>query len=237
MSEIPHSPRVIAIGDIHGCAIALEKLLAAVAPDPSDTIVTLGDHIDWGPDSRGVLDMLIGLSQRCRLIPLLGNHEEMLLAARQSRTELVYWMKLGGLATMDSYGQRSTWEDIPRAHFKFIENCQPFYETDQFIFSHANYDPDLPMQKQSAQMLRWEHLDLMRLVPHSSGKTVIVGHTAQTDGDLLDLGFVVGIDTFCSGGGWLTALETATGHYWQTNQQGTLKTGQRTSAWDNAEAD
>ncbi len=145
MPQLPHSPRTIAIGDILGCSIALEKLLAAINPDKSDTIVTLGDHIDWGPDSRGVLDILIGLSERCRLIPLLGNHEEMLLAARQSRTELVYWMKLGGTATMDSYGNRSTWDDIPRSHFKFIESCQPYYETDQFIFSHANYDPDLPM--------------------------------------------------------------------------------------------
>ena len=106
MPQTSDQPRVIAIGDIHGCSTALEKLLAAIKPGKSDTIVTLGDHIDWGPDSRGVLDMLISLSHRCRLISLLGNHEEMLLAARQSRSELVYWMKLGGTATMDSYGTR-----------------------------------------------------------------------------------------------------------------------------------
>lgn len=227
MPQTSDHPRVIAIGDIHGCSTALEKLLATINPDKSDTIVTLGDHIDWGPDSRGVLDMLISLSHRCQLISLLGNHEEMLLAARQSRSELVYWMKLGGLATMDSYGKRSTWDDIPRSHFKFIETCQPFYETDQFIFAHANYAPDLPMEKQSAQMLRWEHLDPMRLVPHSSGKTVVVGHTAQTAGDVFDLGFVVGIDTFCSGGGWLTALEVEFGKIWQTNEHGHVRELQR----------
>jgi len=220
-------PRTIAIGDIHGCSTALETLLSAIQPTKTDTIVTLGDHIDWGPDSRGVLDTLINLSSRCHLIPLFGNHEEMLLAARQSRSELALWMKLGGEDTMDSYGSYATWDDIPRSHFQFIENCRPYYETEQFIFSHANYDPDLPMEKQAAQMLRWEHLFPPQLGPHYSGKTVIVGHTAQQTGKIFDLGFVVGIDTFCSGGGWLTALDTTTGHYWQANEQGALNTGQR----------
>src|SRR5262249_47793301 len=73
--------RTIAIGDIHGCPDALAALLDAVAPGREDTVVTLGDYIDRGPDSRRVLDRLIALAGRCRLVPLLGNHEEALLSA------------------------------------------------------------------------------------------------------------------------------------------------------------
>ena len=73
------SGRLIAIGDIHGHAAALESILDAILPGPDDTIVTLGDYINRGPDSRKVLDLLIDLSRRCQLIPILGNHEEAVL--------------------------------------------------------------------------------------------------------------------------------------------------------------
>src|SRR5438128_342790 len=75
------SGRTIAVGDVHGCKAALDALLAAIEPEPADTLVTLGDYVDRGPDSRGVLDRLIGLAGRCRLVPLMGNHEEALLDA------------------------------------------------------------------------------------------------------------------------------------------------------------
>lgn len=74
--------RLIAIGDIHGHAAALESNLDAIIPGPDDTIVTLGDYINRGPDSRRVLDLLIELNHRCNLIPILGNHEEMMLDSR-----------------------------------------------------------------------------------------------------------------------------------------------------------
>src|SRR5262245_37847694 len=73
--------RTIAIGDVHGCSTALAALLDAIGPVESDTVVTLGDYIDRGPDSKGVIEQLIALEQRCRLVPLLGNHEEMILGA------------------------------------------------------------------------------------------------------------------------------------------------------------
>ena len=81
----PSQPgRTIAVGDIHGCSVALTAVLQAAAPQPEDTIITLGDHIDRGPDSRGVIERLLALAGRCRLIPLLGNHE-MLLGLRGHR--------------------------------------------------------------------------------------------------------------------------------------------------------
>jgi serine/threonine protein phosphatase 1 len=82
--------RLIAVGDIHGCSIALRTLIDAIAPNPDETIVALGDVIDCGPDSKGVLDQLITLSSRCHLVTLLRNHEEMLLNALDSRSEFNY---------------------------------------------------------------------------------------------------------------------------------------------------
>ena len=73
------SERLIAIGDIHGCKTALECLLDSIHPTPEDTIVTLGDYVDRGPDSRGVIDRLIRLGGETRHLGLMGNHEEMML--------------------------------------------------------------------------------------------------------------------------------------------------------------
>src|SRR2546423_12179825 len=88
--------RTIAIGDTHGCPAALAALVGAIRPGPEDTLVPPGDYIDRGPDSRGVLDQLIALAGRCRLVPLLGNHEEMLIAAVRDPTALRGWLACGG---------------------------------------------------------------------------------------------------------------------------------------------
>ena len=88
------------------------------------------------------------------------------------------------------------------------------------IFVHANYDPDLPMAEQLRETLLWESLRRKIPGPHLSGKTVITGHTAQKDGAILDLGYLKCIDTYCYGGGWLTALDVATGQIWQANREG-----------------
>ena len=79
--------RTIAIGDIHGCSAALAALLRAIDPTALDTLVFLGDYIDRGPDSRGVLEQVIALAERCAVVPLLGNHEEMLLAALEGQSK------------------------------------------------------------------------------------------------------------------------------------------------------
>src|SRR2546430_894456 len=111
--------RTLAIGDIHGCPAALAALVEAIGPGREDTVVTLGDHIDRGPDSRGVLDRLVALGSRCRLIPLLGDHEEMALAALNDPASLEKWLECGGEETLRSYGrapshaQRSPADWIP----------------------------------------------------------------------------------------------------------------------------
>jgi serine/threonine protein phosphatase 1 len=217
--------RTIAIGDIHGCSAALAALIDAVAPRPDDVLVTLGDYINRGPDSRGVLDLLIGLRSRCRLVPLLGNHEEMLLDVRSGKYSLEWLLDIGGTTTLDSYGPGRDLDLIPDDHYAFLEDCLDFHETDNHIFVHANYLPYIAMCEQDVGILRWESLRDTTPGPHESGKTVIVGHTAQKGGEILDLGHLVCIDTFCHGGGWLTALDVDTSEVWQVNLQGARRAG------------
>ena len=212
--------RTIAIGDIHGCSLALDPLLNSIKPRPDDTIVTLGDYIDRGPDSKGVLDRLIDLAQRCRLVPILGNHDEMLLGLRTGRPPTSWLIGMGGSATLDSYGPGQDLDLIPEEHYEFLAGCHAFFETDTHIFVHACYAPDIPMAKQDGLTLRWESLRETKPGPHESGKTVIVGHTSQKDGEILDLGHLKCIDTYCHGGGWLTALEARTREVWQVDRDG-----------------
>src|SRR5690349_5249734 len=84
--------RVLAIGDIHGCSRALDSVLSAVQPQPEDRVITLGDYVDRGPDSAGVIERLLDLRRRCRLIPLKGNHELMVLAARKNAESEHEWL-------------------------------------------------------------------------------------------------------------------------------------------------
>ncbi len=214
--------RLFAVGDIHGCSTALKTLLDAIDPQPGDTIVTLGDYVDWGPDSRSVIRQLIDLSGRCRLVPILGNHEELLLGALESDSALRSWLDLGGDQTLLSYPYDGK-DIIDPAHVEFIRGCRDYLETEDFIFAHADVDPHLPMEQQSSTRLRWEHVEPEGHRPHVSGKTVVVGHTPQTGGEVLDLGFLLCIDTDCSRGGWLTALEVRSSEVVQTNELGKLR--------------
>jgi serine/threonine protein phosphatase 1 len=216
------NPRTIAIGDIHGCSAALDALLNAIQPRPEDEIVTLGDYVNRGPDSRGVIESLIKLKERCRLVTLLGNHDEVLLEARSGR-HLTTWIGMGGITTLDSYGPGRDIGLIPEAHFQFLQDCRDFYETETHIFIHANYFPDIPMDEQNVEMLRWE--SIRRITPgrHQSGKTVIAGHTSLKNGEILDLGHVKLIDTYCYGGGWLTALNVESEEVWQADREGTIR--------------
>lgn len=170
-----------------------------------------------------MLGRLIDLSRRCRLVPLLGNHDQMLLDVRAGRYPIYWLLDIGGTATLDSYGPGRDLSLIPDEHFEFLGRCLDYFETATHIFIHANYFPDIPMAEQEVGMLRWESLREMTPGPHESGRTVIVGHTSQKTGEFLDLGHLVCIDTYCHGGGWLTALDALTGEVWQANQRGELR--------------
>lgn len=218
----PSAGRTLAIGDIHGCRAALEALLEIVQPGRDDTIVLLGDYVDRGPDSRGVVDRLLELERSCRLIALLGNHEQMLLDAAERPDTLASWLMFGGLETLNSYGvSRDEYggDSIPQAHRDFFaKRCHDWQETESHIFVHAGVEPRLPLEQQQVEALRWDKL--RDRGPHVSGKTVICGHTRQFSGTPLDLGHTICIDTWVYGEGWLTCLDVATRRYWQTNQRG-----------------
>jgi serine/threonine protein phosphatase 1 len=213
--------RTIAIGDVHGCANALAALIAAIDPADADRLILLGDLVDRGPDSRGVVEAVIDLGKRCQVIIVQGNHEEMLLAARNNpQPETMYpWLNHGGMATLDSYGSGKGPADLPGEHVALLESCVPYFETETHMFLHANYDPNEPLARQSPRTLRWESLRERIPVRHVSGKTAILGHTPQTE-TILDRGYLKCIDTHIYAGGWLTALDVECGRIWQANDAG-----------------
>ncbi len=225
----PHRPRTIAIGDIHGCRCALETLLTAINPQPHDTIVALGDFVDRGPDSCGVLDRLIKLESQCHLIPILGNHDEMFLGAIEGIGSTSGWCNVGGRETLQSYGLRlsATRAEIaaavPNRHVDFLNRCLPWFETETHFYVHANYLPDHALNEIDGYWLRW--LSLREYTPpaHENGKVAIVGHTRQTSGEIFDVDYLKCIDTACYAGQWLTALEVDTGKLWQANDRGEMR--------------
>lgn len=211
--------RTIAIGDIHGHSAALTALVAVIDPQPSDTIVLLGDYIDRGPDSRGVLEQIIELGKRCHTVPLIGNHEEMMIRARTGQNALQVWLTNGGDAALRSYGDVEDFSRIPPVHFDLLMSLRRFHETDTHFFIHANYAPNWRLDQHDSTTALW--LPLTDLPgPHYSGKIAILGHTPQQEGRVLDLGHLVCIDTGCGFGGLLTALDVESGRLWQVDELG-----------------
>jgi serine/threonine protein phosphatase 1 len=218
-------PRTIAVGDIHGCSAALDALLAVLDLRPDDTLVTLGDTIDRGLDSRGVLDRLIALKDHCRLVPLMGNHDRMLLDALADRDGRAHalWRACGGIATLQSYGDVDDPGEIPAEHIRFLRSCRLSFETETHLFVHANYQADRPLAGQHEGILLWESLRDTEPGPHFSGKAAVVGHSSQKSGEVLDLGYLKCIDTYCYGGKWLTALDVGSGQLWQADARGRMR--------------
>jgi serine/threonine protein phosphatase 1 len=203
--------------------------LAADAPTPADRLVTVGDYVDRGPDSSGVLDALIPWQESGRLVALRGNHEQMMLWARRGGEALRMWLLCGGLETLASYGTSAVsldaLDDIPQRHWRFVEDeCVDWYEVEGYFFVHANAYAELALQEQPEYMLFWEKLE--GPCAHVSGKVMVCGHTPQRGRLPLNLGTTVCIDTgVYLPDGWLTCLEVYTGRYWQANEQGEVRTG------------
>jgi serine/threonine protein phosphatase 1 len=138
--------RILAIGDIHGCSIAFDTLIAAVKLQPNDKIITLGDYVDRGPDSKGVINRLMALHETGRLTALRGNHELMMLQFRDRAAlpkavrhrKKSQWRDMGGDATLASYsksGKAGKLADVPDKHWDFIEHvCVNWCETGETLF-------------------------------------------------------------------------------------------------------
>lgn len=216
------SGRLFALGDIHGCSHALKSLLRAMNPGPADTVVVLGDMVDRGPDSAGVVEQLLRLRETTNLVHLLGNHEEMLLQVAEGGLSLNAWTHHGGDATLASYGVEHP-ASLPAAHLEFLRSARLSHEQGAHLFAHACYLPHWPLAYTPRDVLLWQHADPQELRPHTSGKTVVLGHTPQPDGDILDLGYAVLIDTDCWAGGWLTALEVNRDTVIQASHRGRVR--------------
>ena len=215
------SGRLLAIGDVHGCLKSLKKLLKSVDPQPEDTVIMLGDYVDRGPDSKGVIEYLLNWKWKASLVCLKGNHELIMEHAVHSKLHGEHWREVGGQATLDSYG--GDLENVPEAHWDFIERARYFHETDEFIFVHGGLNPNRPLLDQDQEEMCW--LRFRDAKPHQSGKLMICGHTVQKKGWPADKGFGVCIDTAACRGGFLTCLDAERGRFWQVSESGEFRTG------------
>jgi serine/threonine protein phosphatase 1 len=220
------APRILAIGDIHGCATALAALLAGLKITADDTVIMLGDAIDRGPDSRGVIEQLLALRERTNLVCILGNHEQMLLDSLNNKMPIQEWLIHGGAQALDSYGKGFGIDAVPREHVEFIQSWGDLYQSDNHFFAHGNYFADRPLNDQPWDELRWQSLKLHTPGPHESGRTAVLGHTSNKQGEILNLGHLVCIDTYCCGGFWLTALDVVSGRVWQSSDRGDFRSAE-----------
>ena len=164
-----HFERLIAIGDIHGCVHALDVLLGKIAPTSSDRLVFQGDLIDQGRDSSAVLDRLTQLQRQCDVVLIKDNHEEMILAARESESALRYWENCGGVATLNSYRFGAVLRNYGCRSLGNSRNAAPQTELPprlSYQLRRAVHDSDIHL----AKLLRWakqihrfgEIVDLLR---------------------------------------------------------------------------
>lgn len=220
-------PRCIAIGDIHGYLGALTALAEFASFRPDDQLVTLGDYVDRGPDSAGVLDWLIERFEAGQLIPLRGNHDIMFLDYLDGGDWKSAWPGFGGDTTLQSYLNRGidpNIEGIPERHRQFIEqDCQRLHVGDDHFFVHAMAHYDMPFDEQPDWLIYWEKW--FDPPPHVSGKTLVCGHTAQKSGWPLTIGHALCIDTWVYGRGWLTAVDVTSGEFWQARENGETRRG------------
>jgi len=221
-----------AISDIHGCLISFNTLLQALDLSLDDTLITLGDYIDRGPDSKGVIDRILELRHQAahkqgpQIITLCGNHELMMKDARNDSSQYTFWAMNGGKECLESFklSPDDTLDSIPTLYWDFFDSLSPYHETDTHIIVHGGYDDLLPMSDQLAQDLYWKRFHL--LYPHESGKTAIVGHTIQPDGYPATSPGVIGIDTGSfRKDGWTTALSLEDHSYLQANEKGETRSG------------
>lgn len=217
--------RIFAVGDIHGCGTALSTILSAIHWQAHDRIICLGDYINKGPETKFVLDQLVELFDQGVLVPLLGNHELKMMAARQLKQPQLEDNVLIDEHTLQSYaasGQKGSLDDIPEQHWRFVkEHCLDWFTTEDHIFVHATLDADKPLAEQSRGALFWDKFNAPH--PHCSGKTMVCGHTPQRNGLPVNLGHAICLDTAACEGQWLTCLEINSGEVWQTNQRQQLR--------------
>lgn len=196
-ARVPSNTVVYVVGDVHGHSDLLDGVFARIDADRGAlngkrvVEVYLGDYVDRGPDSKGVLDRLIYRGEQREIIPLLGNHEEMMLSAMLAADAFEPWMRVGGRETVASYGIRlpaasdaaaladcqAGWaETVPEAHRTFLSELHYTTEIGDYLFVHAGLRPGVPLDRQNGRDLLWIRDEFLESrLDH--GRIVVHGHT------------------------------------------------------------
>lgn len=210
--------RTLVISDIHGELELFEELLQKTEYDAAeDQLILLGDYVDRGPDSRGVLERIIELKKRGAIV-LSGNHDAMMLAAADGEpAALERWARIGALPTLQSYDPSIKDAELPTSdiffeHVAFIKELGFFHETEDTIFVHAGVQPGRLVQETDSYTLIWIREEFYEV--YEGEKTVVFGHTPAfllRGEDRNDIYFgdnnIIGIDGGAVYGGQLNCLE------------------------------
>jgi len=210
------SGRILAIGDIHGCYGPLRELVEdTLQLTREDTLVFIGDYIDRGPQSKEVLDFILQLKEDAyNIVTLMGNHESMVLKARQEDIHLVNWLFNGGRETLDSFAIRHP-DRIPQRYIRFLNDLQLYHLVDPFIFVHAGFNNAIDDPFSDAHQMIWTRQE-DRSHPLFKDKTIVHGHSVNTSSNLQkrmdSRSGIINIDTGCAyphktGCGLLSAVD------------------------------
>lgn len=177
--ESPLKHRRFAIGDIHGCSKTLRKIVEEVLQlKRDDTLFLLGDYIDRGPDSKGVLDYLMQLrAAGYDIRPIRGNHEQLLLDAISDTEVRSIWYGCGGWATLKEFGVSQP-DEIPQRYISFIAGLPRLVVTEDFIFVHAglNFTTDNPLDDTNPEYMLWTR-DCQVDAAKIDFRTLVTGHS------------------------------------------------------------
>ncbi|WP_236621625.1 metallophosphoesterase family protein [Asticcacaulis benevestitus] len=226
-TRLPQIDRVTyAIGDIHGCNDLFIKLLATIQADATELgevprLVLLGDYVDRGTDSSGVLDTILELEGQtwCELHVLLGNHEMMLKRFLLESDYGADWAAYGGAATLSSYNvptphpraPEEAWEEARRAlaqnmpdqHGKLLDRAELKFIAGDYLFVHGGVKPGVPLDEQKAETLLWIRDEFLS-APKACDYVVVHGHSARED--VMQTDWRIGVDTGAYATGVLTAV-------------------------------
>lgn len=220
--------RIYAIGDIHGRLDLLERAIVAIGRDidkrgPAELTLTLGDYIDRGPSSSGVIERLLANPFPTPHVPLKGNHEQVLEQFLVDPRILDEWRGGGALETLHSYGvpvadammgrnydaaSKALAEVLPAAHRDFIAGLKTSYVTDRYFFCHAGVRPGIPFAEQSDNDLMWIRHEFLSS-DEDFGRRVIHGHTPVAEPDVRPNRINIDTGAFVSGRLTCIALEDA----------------------------
>lgn len=172
-------PRSFAIGDIHGCRNTLYRLLFDVLhTEPGDTLYFLGDYIDRGPDSKGVIDLIHSLQQQgCHTVTLRGNHEQLMMDSGHSEEHFALWIRNGGNTTLESFGITS-YAKMPERYKTFFASTRLYAETDTHILVHAGLnftEDDIFSDARAMLWIRQFEVDTIK----TGGRILVHGHTLK----------------------------------------------------------